>query len=49
MSLKATINNIAKENKDGELTWGSSSEALRLANAKKVRISPFGKITYLKK
>lgn len=41
--------NVAKENKEGELTWAVSGESLRLANAKKVRISPLGKITYLKK
>lgn len=41
--------NVAKENKDGELTWQGSGSGLQFANVKKIRISPFGKITYLKK
>lgn len=41
--------NVAKENKDGELTWQGTGSGLQIANAKKVRISPLGKIEYLKK
>lgn len=41
--------NVAKENKDGELTWQGTGSGLQIANVKKVRISPLGKITYLKK
>lgn len=40
--------NIAKESGD-ELSWAVSGDGLQTANAKKVRISPIGKITYLKK
>ncbi len=40
--------NIAKESGD-ELSWAVSGDGLQTANAKKVRISPLGKITYLKK
>lgn len=41
--------NVAKEIKSDELSWACSAENLRLANAQKVRVSPLGKITYLKK
>ena len=41
--------NIATEKKDGELTWQGSGNGLQLSKAKKITISPLGKITYLKK
>lgn len=41
--------NVAKEIKSDELSWACSADNLRLANAKKLRVSPLGKITYLKK
>lgn len=40
---------VAKEDKSDELSWASSGLNLQIANAKKIRISPLGKITYLKK
>lgn len=41
--------NVAKEIKSDELSWQGSGSGLQFANAKKVRVSPLGKITYLKK
>ncbi len=41
--------NIAKEIKADEFSWQGTGDGLQTANAKKVRISPLGKITYLKK
>lgn len=40
---------IAKENKADEFSWAASSENLQIANTKRIRVSPLGKITYLKK
>jgi len=40
---------IAKEVKADEFSWQGTGDGLQTANAKKVRISPLGKIIYLKK
>jgi CRISPR-associated endonuclease Csn1 len=39
---------VAKEDTD-KLSYGASSKALQSANAKKIRVSPLGEITYLKR
>ena len=40
---------VVKEDKPDELSWASSGESLNLANAKKIRVSPLGNISYLNK